>query len=199
MELARKVGNILIIGGLFLFVTNILLIFTSTYNLYILLLIMVSLTIGLWTSLSSYSIHKKYRVKSKSNIIAGIFVSFIIIIPTTLFFILREPNVKIDNSKISLEGIYGNHILTKEVHKIKLINVMPPKEEKINGIEMLGISRGIFRFKEWDDVYLILQTPKAPYVLIETQNGRRLVFNSSNREKTTAYYHTMVKNFNLNN
>lgn len=185
IEIAGRVGSIMIFGGLALAVLGIVLFAAGLYRGYLLVAAMATLLLFICISLAVYSSKRKYQIRSSGRIVASVLIFFFIAIPVSLFFLLRAPQITMTEDGISIEAVYGQHIERDAIEDVQLIPTMPHCLAVDEGFELLGVSRGEFVYEEWQNVYLYLQTPRSPYILIKTAEGRRYVLNFSRQEQTT--------------
>lgn len=192
LEINSKVSIYLIIYGLIILLLLVIgwLFKYEKYVFYIFITSTIILLITLPTA--SYYIHRKYLLKSNGKIIASTITGISFIIAILSFFILREPNITIDDRGIMISGSHSKYVPMDVIKEIRLIDVLPPKIEKYDGFDILGVSRGKFKLDMLDEVELCLQSQHSPYIYIETDNGRKIIFNSSDIEKTNNYYETIL-------
>lgn len=193
LETGGKISSCLIIYGLIILI-SVLIGWTFNQEKYVLILFTVSLPIIIiCLPLISYNIRKKYNLKSNGKIISIVASCITIVISGFIFFIFREPRITIDDKAIKITSTHSQSIPLNLVKKVRLIDVIPPKMERNEGFDILGVSRGKFKLEAWNEVDLHLQSQHSPYIYIEMTSGRKVIFNSADEEKTNDYYQDIVE------
>lgn len=193
LETGGKIGSYLIIYGLIILI-SVLIGWTFSREKYVLILFSISLPIAIISlPLISYNIHKKYNLQSNGKVISIVAGCVTIVISGFLFFILREPQVTIDDKAINIVSTHSHSIPLNLVKEVRLIDVIPPKMERNEGFDIFGVSRGKFKLEAWNEVDLYLQSQHSPYIYIEMTSGRKVIFNSADEEKTTDYYQDIIE------
>ena len=143
-----------------------------------------------WIPFIVYLFYCRRIVTGKFNYVAVILLSLIMLSPFS--FIVPayiEPSVLVDNEQIRITGMYGERIPIEQLNQVFLADTLPSIGIRTNGISTGTINKGYFRSRSLQrNVKLLLHTHGAPYLYIIHSDGRHVIMNFRDRERTLEVY-----------
>ena len=106
----------------------------------------------------------------------------------------NQPTAKItfQENSIKISGTYGTTIDANNISKIELWDKLPQINRRTNGYDDGIRKKGNFKLHEIGKALLFIQQENPPYLYIEQNDGKKIIFNSNTKEQTTKYYR-MIK------
>ncbi len=99
--------------------------------------------------------------------------------PTTVIF---------SGNNIEFTGKYGITIQADQIKNVELLDNIPHIKIRINGVGLGNILKGHFTLDEIGRCHLFLRLPNPPYLYIELNNGKKILFNSTDTTYTKNIY-----------
>lgn len=100
----------------------------------------------------------------------------------------REDSLLLKQDALELEGPYGEILTLSEIERIKLVEELPEITFKANGFAMGNIRKGYFSTRNEGKVKLILNSRKAPFILIRKKSGEAIYYSSDEASENTGLY-----------
>ena len=123
---------------------------------------------------------------------------FIIILGGTFLFVgammfssSRDTSVAINEKGIEIEGMYGASYAWSSMTELTMLEDLPEIIIRTNGSAIGSKLRGNFRMEELGAVKLFMDAEVPPYIYFEHE-GRIVIFNLGEEEKTEEFYKKMV-------
>ena len=99
--------------------------------------------------------------------------------PTTVIFSVNN---------IEFTGKYGITIQADQIKNVELLDNIPHIKIRTNGVGLGNILKGHFTLDEIGRCHLFLRLPNPPYLYIELNNGKKILFNSTDTTYTKNIY-----------
>jgi hypothetical protein len=105
-------------------------------------------------------------------VLAAIFVPVILVLVGR-----RETKTELNDTGITISGMYGNSINYQDIKKIDTLTQLPAIKLRTNGYALGGTLKGNFRLQDKSDVKLFVEKGFPPYIYIETEKYRIYINN----------------------
>ncbi|GFP75479.1 hypothetical protein [Clostridium fungisolvens] len=103
----------------------------------------------------------------------------------------EDVQVKINGSKVVIEGQFGTTIDTKDISEIKLLDTLPAVKTRVNGAESGEYKRGDFEVQDLGTCKLFINLENGPYIYI-VANGKYII-NFNDKATTLDFYDKLKK------
>lgn len=139
-------------------------------------------------------------VKSKADIalikvqivVLGIVCSIVV---GMLIALIVPATVKVDESQISISGMYGTNIPFSNIKDIKLQHTLSITL-RTNGSALGPYCKGHFRVKDMGSCLLFLSSADPPFIVITLEKGKTVILNRRITEETEKLFEKMRINLN---
>ena len=143
-----------------------------------------------WIPFIFYVFYARKIVTGKFNVIpATIIASVFVACFIPIGYAYMESSVIIDNEQIRITGMYGERIPIEQLNQVFLADTLPSITMRTNGISTGRINKGHFRSSSLQrNVKLLLHAHGGPYLYIIHSDGRHVIMNFRDRERTLEVY-----------
>ena len=135
------------------------------------------------------------KTSNKQTTILAILIT-ILIIAVSVFF-SKSISVKVLDSSLKINGLYGVEISYEDIEEVKELDSIPFWGIKINGINLGFMNIGIFTYKELGKVRLFEIKKEKPYILIIGKNEKIVL--GFGKEKNEEIYKILEEKISKEN
>ena len=130
-------------------------------------------------------------MNNKNN--AGkLIISLPIIIAVFLFFSANILNIKYDNEKIKISGLYGANIKVSDMEEITLKDTMPKIIKGINTLSFGNtVKKGYFKLEDNKCAQLYIYNENGPFIYFKVK-AKSYYINLENSEDTKELYYQII-------
>jgi len=197
-QLAIMMGNCLfIMGGLISLGMVLMSLGQSALGLAALLLVLPVVTY-LLVSGQKYDGNTRApsgRMKPGVKILLGVLIAGLILVAGLGIYSLiggsRSLTVEVDDSTVTIKGMYGLTINRSEITRVLLLETLPKIRSRTNGMALGSFLKGHFTMDTYGSVRLYIEAQRPPFVLIEW-SGKPVIFNLNTAEETRALYERLI-------
>ena len=133
-----------------------------------------------------YDKNKQSRFKKSFPVI---FIGGIIVLVTSFLIMSARPTqVDITDNEIKFTGLYGMTVDKEKISEVKLISSLPRIKLRTNGLGLGNIMKGEFLLDDLGSCRLFVNVPGSPYLFIQTDNGKKIIFNSKDAQYTKSIF-----------
>jgi hypothetical protein len=118
----------------------------------------------------------------------------VIVLVATLIFVVglffqgfKEDQLTFDPEKVEFHGSYGEEISISEIRSVELADQLPNIVRKTNGFALGVIRKGYFKTKEGEQVKLILNSDRQPYLLLTKMDATKIYFSVKEGSNEDVY------------
>lgn len=130
----------------------------------------------------------KDLLKPASKTLLWIILIILLVISGLLIYSDRSSKITIENKEVVISGLHGDDIALDRIAHVEMITSIPKIEFRNNGYSRGAIKKGYFELKDWGECKLLLETRKAPYLLIILKSKQRIILNWKNERSIDQYY-----------
>ncbi len=112
----------------------------------------------------------------------------IAIVGNSIYTGAQPTQVAITESHITFTGKYGIELDRDQIREVELCDSIPRIKIRVNGIGLGNILKGEFNLEELGRCRLFLNLPHTPYLYIELENNKKIIFNSKEPGYTERLY-----------
>lgn len=138
-----------------------------------------------------YDKNKQSKLKQRAIIVFLSILNLIIILG--IYGSTRQSEVIFSGNDIEFTGSYSVTIQSSELKNTELLDSIPDIIARTNGFALGNFMKGHFKLKEIGRCRLFLKLPNPPFLFIELNNGRKILFNSTDSEYTKSVYEEISK------
>ncbi len=160
-------GLLVIIGGLLLDWMG----WQSMSGVLILVSVMVPLPFMLIQA-QKYDHNKKSPVKTL--FVVTLLVIIFVVTGGSLYYFSQSSEIVVEKNIISISGPFGTKA---EIVEAQLVNEIGTIGLKTNGFHLGDVYKGHFKVKDIGDCLLFLESGSAPFIIITTREGSKIVVN----------------------
>jgi multisubunit Na+/H+ antiporter MnhB subunit len=135
---------------------------------------------------------KNPRKRAKKHlpavIVSAITVAVLALVSVMIIRDMRPTEATIADGKITFSGSYGLTVPLAQIEKCELRDEIPRITMKTNGFALGGICKGDFRLDGLGKCRLYIDRKNAPYLFLETSDGRKIVYNSPDPAATREIF-----------
>lgn len=96
------------------------------------------------------------------------------------------------NDTIQFSGMYGFKISINEIEKVELSDKLPAIKIRTNGFSFGGINKGFFIADEFGKSRLLINSEKAPFLILTKNNGEKIIINFKDKIETEKTYKKII-------
>ena len=131
-----------------------------------------------------------------AKVFMGIIVA-IIVVPLCAMLVsmpgmTKERQVDINQSTIKISGTWGPEISKEQITKVAIENKLPKVIMKTNGADINKKLFGMHRLEGYNNSVLFLEDKTKPFVAIYIKDGRLILINYEDENKTKNLYERLV-------
>ena len=135
---------------------------------------------------SSRKYSKGYESKW-SRVLVIVLVATLIFVVGLFFQGFKEDQLTFDPEKVEFHGSYGEEISISEIRSVELADQLPNIVRKTNGFALGVIRKGYFKTKEGEQVKLILNSDRQPYLLLTKMDATKIYFSVKEGSNEDVY------------
>lgn len=131
-----------------------------------------------------------------ARVAVALLIGIILLVAGLLWLGYKENKFIIQNNTLTITGIYGETIPVSQIRSTALVDEIPKISLKTNGFALGNASKGYFKTKSGERVKLLLNKKQAPYLLLVTNEGRKIYYSSDSARTKRSYTEllSVVKN-----
>lgn len=144
------------------------------------------LTPILMIMVQKYDLNKRSKL---SKLFPPIIIGVIFVVTGVMVgYGIQPTKVIINDNSVEFTGQYGITVSTDQIQRSELLEHIPRITAKTNGLSVDGIYKGHFHVDGLGRCRLFLRLPNPPYLLVEMQNGDKILFNSPDASYTKEVF-----------
>ena len=105
----------------------------------------------------------------------------------------RPTKVSVTPEYITFGGGYGTSFAPNEISKVALWDKLPKIGIRTNGYSNGVVMKGHFKLDEVGKALLFIQQTTPPYLYIELNDGKKIIYNSEEQAETKKIYNAIKK------
>lgn len=105
----------------------------------------------------------------------------------------RPTKAVISNNYITFTGLYGTTVPLVDIKKVELLDTLPHKKIRTNGLGLGCILKGHFKLEQIGTCRLFLRLPNPPYLYLELIDGSKILYNSTDPLLAQQLYQKLKK------
>ncbi len=127
-------------------------------------------------------------------------VPILIIVAIAIFvvglFVTNSGSTKVEITpqEVEFDCSYGITIQRKDITKVEVLSQIPRILMRTGGFSDGTVRRGAFNLQDIGRCRLYLETTKAPYLYIELDDGRKIIYNTESTNKVDSLYKVLRPN-----
>lgn len=128
-------------------------------------------------------------------------IQTIVLLATLVFFLVTmgficygviTPKMRINAERVQITGLYGDKINISDITEVKLVNQIPKVLARTNGLGPGYPRKGYFTLEDFGTTKLFLESGKPPFLIIERQEGEKIILNYKEKGLTEKYYSELI-------
>lgn len=117
-----------------------------------------------------------------------IIAAVMIVVCNSIYTGVQPTQAAVTEGRIAFSGRYGIEVEQDQIREIELWDSIPRIKIRVNGIGLGNILKGEFNLEELGRCRLLLNLPNPPYLYIELENNKKIIFNSKEPGYTERLY-----------
>lgn len=135
------------------------------------------------------------RMKPGVKILLGVLIGGLLLAAGLGIYSLIDGNrsldVEVNDSTVTIKGLYGLTIDRAKITKVSLHDTLPKIRARTNGMAMGSFLKGHFTMDIYGAVRLYIEAKRPPFILIEWSE-KPVIFNLNTVEETRALYERLI-------
>lgn len=176
-----KIGILIIICG---FVTYF--VFPPLAVLMMIVIIFSGYSFFIWKAQHFQRKRSNFQILTNKLIILflmGVQISILVL----FYFSVKDVQIKIDTTKITILGMPKSTIFLENIAEVKLIDTLPSMLHKTKGFAVGSIFKGIFVVKKYGKVNLQITDMSPPYLYLSTKDKDKYIISFKHQNEKEIY------------